>query len=290
LALAPTKVTHSMAIEISSDVSARDRAVIERLLEGLGTREPTLERMWLCIDSVWDDLGCNNEKIDNGRLGEFYGHPIWLLNGLFAEQHPQSVQNRIDIAGWIAAKKLRRMADFGGGFGTLARMTAEKCPEMEIDVIEPYPSAVAVDKCRLYPNISYKATFSGQYDLIVAMDVFEHVPDPLRLVHETAHNLKIGGIYLTANCFYPVIKCHLPRTFHFRRSWNLTMRMLKLRHIGSVSYGSAFEKTGTGNLAGARVVEVGSRFSFATQQALLAARRRLKIRARVKNVFARSSY
>jgi len=279
-----------MAIEIPGDLSANDRESIERLLRTIGTDEPTLEQMWLCMDIIWDQLGCDNKVLDPNKIDAFYRHPVWLLNGLFIEQDSESLRNRAIISEWIANRRVGRVADFGGGFGTLARMIAARCPQARIDVVEPFPHPLAVAKSSQFENISYRAALSDEYDLIVAMDVFEHVPDPLRLLCETTRHLKRGGIYLTANCFYPVIKCHIPATFHFRRSWKLTIMMMKLRYLESVCYGQAFEKTGNANLSAARVVEAASNFSFPAIEATLAARSQLKLRTRIKNAFKRLAH
>jgi 2-polyprenyl-3-methyl-5-hydroxy-6-metoxy-1,4-benzoquinol methylase len=279
-----------MPIEIPRAFSVKDRTEIEKLLNMVGTNEPTLERIWLCMDSIWDELRCDNKNPDIHKLEAFYRHPVWLLNGLFIEQHEESLQNRESISDWIAARGVRRVADFGGGFGTLARMIATKCPQTYIEVIEPYPHPAAVAKSRQFTNISYRRELCGEYDVIVAMDVFEHVSDPLRLVYQTARYLTCDGIYLTANCFYPVIKCHLPVTFHFRHSWNWVMRMMRLRFIESVCYGCAFQKTGPADLLAARVLEVVSSLSFSVIEASREARSRLKLRTRLRKAFARVAH
>jgi hypothetical protein len=279
-----------MPIKIPDMVAQNDRDAIERLLKMVGTDDPTLEQIWLCMDVVWDQLRCDNRHVDPDKTDVFYGHPVWLLNGLFIEQHPESLRNREIISNWIARTGGMRIADFGGGFGTLARMIATKCPQTCIEVIEPYPHPVAVAKSRQFTNISYRRELCGEYDVIVAMDVFEHVSDPLRLVYETARYLKCDGIYLTANCFYPVIKCHLPVTFHFRHSWNRVMRMMRLRYIETVCYGYAFQKTGHADLLAARVLEVVSSLSFSVIEASREARSRLKLRTRLRKAFARFAH
>src|SRR5262249_1186050 len=154
---------------------------------------------------VWCQLGCDNDDVDLTKLAAFYRHPVWLLNGLFIEQHPESMQYRSIVSEWIVRSGARRIADLGGGLGTLAGMIAAKPAQADIEVIEPYPHALAIAKSKGFQNISYKNALVGEYDLIVAMDVFEHLIDPLKTVYETARHLKSRGVYLTANCFYPVI-------------------------------------------------------------------------------------
>jgi hypothetical protein len=270
-----------MPIEFPLSMSTADRAAVETLLRRVGTKEPTLQQIWFCLDAVWDELGCNNRKLDPIKIATFYSHPVWLLNGLFAEQDFASLRNREIVADWIAKKQPRRIADFGGGFGTLARMVAAKCPQAHVEVIEPFPHPVAIEQSSKFSNVTYVKSLSGSYDAIIAMDVFEHVNDPLGLVHETAPYLRNGGIYLTANNFYPVIKCHLPVTFHFRHSWKRVMKMMNLRHIEDIIYGSAFQKTGNGGIVAVRVFEFFSRLFFPITEPSRALRSRLKLRTRL---------
>lgn len=40
----------------------------------------------------------------DARIGSFYAHPVWLLNGLFIEQNAQSLANRRGFTDWVAAQ------------------------------------------------------------------------------------------------------------------------------------------------------------------------------------------
>ena len=44
--------------------------------------------------------------------------------------------------------------------------------------------------------------------------------------------VQLNGYLLLANNFYPVIKCHLPSTFHFRFTFNKFAIMMGLEVIG----------------------------------------------------------
>jgi len=54
---------------------------------------PTLEQVWALMDEPWRELGCEPEVMD-GRIEAYYAHPVWLLNGLFIEQHAQRIHHR----------------------------------------------------------------------------------------------------------------------------------------------------------------------------------------------------
>jgi len=219
---------------------------------------PTLEQLWNLMDNAWRDCECDQANPDE-RLSAFYSHPVWLLNGYFSEQDAQSIYHRKHFADWVVAHAPKRVADFGGGFGSLARMIGEACPETSIDVIEMYPHPVAVERAQRTQNVRYRPSLGSNYDILIATDVFEHVPDPLGLVTETAPALNSGGLFLIANCFFPVILCHLPSTFHFRHSWDAAMQAFGFIKSDTVLYGQAFVKSQGFNLDAARLVEKKSR-------------------------------
>ncbi|NKQ38651.1 MAG: hypothetical protein HF967_04130, partial [Methanosarcinales archaeon] len=66
---------------------------------------PTLKDIWVAMDRVWDNIGCDNLNLNCDKINQFYAHPIWLLNGLFIEQHELSMQHRDTISDWIVDKK-----------------------------------------------------------------------------------------------------------------------------------------------------------------------------------------
>ncbi|AXY67715.2 methyltransferase domain-containing protein [Thermosynechococcus sichuanensis E542] len=224
---------------------------------------PSLEELWKLMDEVWDQLNCDPEIFDN-RITRFYNHPIWLLNGLFIEHHEISLMYRRIFTKWIVKHSPQRVADYGGGFGTLARMIGQALPSTMVEVIEPYPHPAAVALAAQTANVRYCQDLNGSYDVIIATDVFEHVSDPLGLVFQTAQHLKPAGYYLIANCFYPVIRCHLPQTFHFRFTWNTILENMGLIPIEPVAYGHAFQRNNELSLSNARKLEKESirLFSF----------------------------
>lgn len=215
---------------------------------------PTLEQLWALMDAPWLDLECDSSIMD-ARIGAFYSHPVWLLNGLFIEQHDLSIENRQRFAEWVVNQNPKRVAEFGGGFGGLARKIGGAMPSVEIEVIEPHPHPIAIARAEKTANVRYHASLNEEYDVMIATDVFEHVPDPLQLVADTAEHLRAGGQYLIANCFYPVILCHLPQTFHFRYSWSAMMKAIGLKPVASVAYGQVFRREGEINLEAGRRLE-----------------------------------
>jgi 2-polyprenyl-6-hydroxyphenyl methylase/3-demethylubiquinone-9 3-methyltransferase len=225
---------------------------------------PTVEWVWAEMDRVWDQIGLDNSRPLTGQaIGEFYRHPVWLMNGIFTSLDPVSAAHREAIARYLDKKGERLVADYGGGFGELARAITRVVPGAEVSIIEPYPSRVGLERIQDEPRIKFVSDLSsGPYDAIVAQDVLEHVTDPVGLAGEIAGTVREGGIVVFANCFYPFIECHLPSTFHLRQTFPVVMKALGMRYLGRVdgaSHAQVFERTGRLDLRRARRAERISR-------------------------------
>ena len=146
------------------------------------------------MDEPCRTLGCDPLQMDE-RVRRFYEHPVWMLNGVFIEQHDLSLRNRQGFTAWVAQQKPRRVADFGGGFGGLARFIGDALPPASVEVVEPHPhpAAIALALAQHAPNVRYVPELSEENDLLIATDVFEHVPDPIGLAHQTGAHLRVGG-------------------------------------------------------------------------------------------------
>lgn len=212
---------------------------------------PDLEQIWSLMDEPWIELGCDPLNMDE-RVTAYYQHAVWLLNGLFVERHELSVENRQRFAQWIVAQAPQRVADFGGGFGGLARFIGEALPNAQVEVVDPHPHPAAIALAANTPNVRFVPELTGEYDILIATDVFEHVPDPIGLTAETAERLRVGGQYLIANCFAPVILCHLPQLFHFNASWDAVMQTMGLQPEERVVYGRSYRRKGGINMPAAR--------------------------------------
>ena len=88
--------------------------------------------------------------------------------------------------------------------------------------------------CGQNPQIKFVAEFElDVYDMLVCTDVLEHVINPLDLLAQMIGAVRVGGHLLIANCFEPVIACHLPSTFHLRYSFDDFCSRLGLRFVQS---------------------------------------------------------
>ena len=260
---------------------------IRRLLSTAFQSPPDLEDIWRMMDLVWAEMECDNRQINRDKISRFYSHPIWLMNGFFIEQHSLSMQQRSAIAHWVKQSlEIQSVLEYGGGFGTLARLISETRENLTVDIYEPYPHNLSILKIQKYSNIHFIQNIERQYDCLISTDVLEHVTDPLHLFSQMIGHVKLQGYLIIANCFYPVIECHLPETFHFRHSFDHFAKMMGLEVIGICqgSHGTIYQKVLDQPPAWStiRKIEKLSKISFPLTELIL------KIRGKLKKVLIES--
>lgn len=206
-------------------------------LAGLPKEVPTIEWLWQEMDRVWHSLELNSRRTLTGQpVEEFYRHPIWLVNGLFSAADPVSAGHRRAIASYVADLAPTRVADFGGGFGELARQISRAAPWAEVAIIEPFPREVALAYLADSPQVRFVPALEvSRYDVGIAQDVLEHVERPIDLAIDLASFLRPGGSVIFANNFTPIIACHLPHNFHLRHTFRFVMHALGLKYRGRIS-------------------------------------------------------
>ncbi len=210
-----------------------DREEILRLLNLSRHNPPALEDIWYLMDKVWDGLGCNNKNLDYDKITKFYAHPVWVLNGIFIEHHELSMEHRKAIASFINSKEeIKSVIDYGGGWGTLARLIIKSNPSISVDLFDDYPNKYVLKMLENLENIKFIDTIDHEYDCLISTDVLEHVQDPLKTLERMIKITKDGGYLIIANNFYPVIKCHLPSKFYLRYTFNFFTRLMGLTKIG----------------------------------------------------------
>jgi 2-polyprenyl-3-methyl-5-hydroxy-6-metoxy-1,4-benzoquinol methylase len=209
---------------------------------------PAVDQIWREMDLVWDELHLDNRAALQGQaIGNFYSHPVWVVNGVFSASDPVSIQHRDAIAAFVCRLGVERVADYGGGFGELALRLHAIAPKIQIDIVEPYPSSIGMLRVGDIAGIRFIKNFDGQYDCIIAQDVLEHVEQPLALTKQMIQSTRSGGYLIFANCFYPVIKCHLPSTFYLRHTFTWVVGAMGLEFIGRVdgaNHALVFKKVG----------------------------------------------
>lgn len=190
------------------------------------------------IDRAWDECVLSNRnafRIQQDKVAVFYSHPVWVLNGLFSEHDPESRAHRQAIAACVKKLNVSRVADYGGGSSVLALLIAEAAPNIYVEIIEPYPNDVFVKRFKDFPSVNFVPYLSSDYDVVITQDVLEHLEKPLDLVINLIQATRMNGFLIFANCFYPVIKCHLPTTFYLRHTFLGLMRHAGLEFVGQIS-------------------------------------------------------
>lgn len=224
---------------------------------------PSLKWVWNEIDRVWQQMELDNKRPLQGQaIDEFYGHPVWIMNGLFTEVDPVSKGHRQAIAEFLATFLPARIADYGGGWGSLAKIVAKKIPHAMVDIIEPYPVRSLLESIRNESRIHLVRKLSAKYDAIIAQDVLEHIEDPVFKAFSLSDKVERNGVVIFANCFYPYVQCHLPKNFHLRHTFVFVMKAMGLRYLGPVqgaTHALVFKRMGSLNLAQARRMEAISR-------------------------------
>lgn len=230
-------------------------------LRSLPVNLPTVEWVWQEMDKVWNEIGLKNTlPLSLKKIDEFYANPVWVMNGIFTMADPVSAGHRRSIASYLASFKCSTVADYGGGFGSLAREIVQQSAASCVSIVEPYPSPLA--KYLLLESGCVKFTpelsKSMHYDAVVVQDVLEHVEDPVGLACDLGTSARFGGLIIFANCFYPIIQCHLPHTFHLRHTFRHVMQAFGLEFLGGIpgaEHALVFRKVGKMNISASRDAE-----------------------------------
>lgn len=239
----PNSAMRILQIDIPDHELADDESAYLSRLQG---RELDLAKIWELMDCAWENAGAGYSETDQKAVSKFYESPVWLLNGLFTECDPDSKRHRDRIAAWLAGHAFEVIYDYGGGYGSLARKIAACCPASQVRVVEPFPRKLALAVSRDFTNLTFVTALSGCADCIVAQDVLEHVLDPLAVFGQLLDHVHVRGYVVTANCFYPDIKCHLPQTFHLRYAFRHIVSSLGCTYVGTipgVRHAQIFQKT-----------------------------------------------
>jgi 2-polyprenyl-6-hydroxyphenyl methylase/3-demethylubiquinone-9 3-methyltransferase len=194
----------------------------------------SLNDLHVLIDGAWDTILANHEgKISDAFLSEFYSHPVWALNAIFAESDPQSRSHRVALATQIRNLGISSVADIGGGSGTFLRILKSTHTSINCILCEPYIEHNLISPLQK-KGIEWSAHPPENVEAYTLIDVLEHLGDPLRLVKDLVDIASNGSYFFFGNCFYPIIKCHLAQTFFLRRTFALAAKCMGLQPLGRV--------------------------------------------------------
>jgi 2-polyprenyl-3-methyl-5-hydroxy-6-metoxy-1,4-benzoquinol methylase len=202
------------------------------------------------------------------------------MNGLFSAADRTASSHRRAIAGHVAKLAPDAVVDVGGGFGELAVRISDAAPAAKVHILEPFPSAIGEARLSSTPGVQSVSDLENDaYDVVIAQDVLEHVEDPIGLAIELVRAVRPGGTAIFANNFTPIIQCHLPRTFHLKRTFPLVMRALGLTYLGRLAeaeHALQFEVPPVIHLRRARRAELLSRLAAPVIEMAAITRRTLR--------------
>lgn len=86
-----------------------------------------------------------------------------------------------------------------------------------------------------YTSNNFVKNFTcNNYDAAITQSVLEHVENPIETAFKIASNVREGGLVIFADCYWPVIKCHLPSTFYLRHTFKFIMKKMGLDFVGRI--------------------------------------------------------
>jgi 2-polyprenyl-6-hydroxyphenyl methylase/3-demethylubiquinone-9 3-methyltransferase len=199
-------------------------------IPGWLTREtaPRVEELFALMDQVWDEDPPSTEQ----QFASYYSHPVWWLNAKLEEFHRISIEHRIAAVKLAARYAPKKALDRGGGYGLLVRMAHDALPEAQLELEDVASSEAISAQLNGLERVRVVTKPDPPYDVIWSIEVFEHLPDPLREAYDLNRLLRRGGVLITSYSFYPMIKCHLPRNFYLRHIFHRLLPFLGYKLVG----------------------------------------------------------
>jgi SAM-dependent methyltransferase len=122
------------------------------------------------------------ENLDSGRFRRTYSGFLYLV--------------ALDVAGALGS--VSRIVDFGGGYGLLAQMLRDV--GMDAWTSDPYVPRPFFSPDRSLPDLA--AVDAGSVDVVVALEVFEHLTDPMAVGSDLRRVLAPGGSIVLSTGHY----------------------------------------------------------------------------------------
>ncbi|MBI2461629.1 MAG: class I SAM-dependent methyltransferase [Candidatus Rokubacteria bacterium] len=102
----------------------------------------------------------------------------------------------------VEAQRPRRILEVGCGEGFVLRYLAQRLPAVRLDGLEVDPGALARGRARcpgasfVHGDLMALPFRSGSYDLVLCLEVLEHLPEPDRALQEI-RRVSVGGCLLS---------------------------------------------------------------------------------------------
>lgn len=175
---------------------------------------------------------CIRSPVELAWLWYEYDNPIDYYKDtslyIFDLSNYQTALQELGFLDWyskiIPEHNIKTVLDFGGGIGETTIIAAEQGADVTyLDITDSKTMEYAkwrFDKYNVKPKIIGHTEEFGNYDLIVAMDVLEHLENPQEMIEKFSKHCK----YLvcpdemkTYDCYYPQHISHYDLSTHFSK-------------------------------------------------------------------------
>ncbi len=166
---ASTVIEHAMARNDAGDIPPRVRAIADEI------------RRYSCAPS----------KSHGPEVSKTYYDDIYKDSQKYSEEGERSVYSRVwdEIVARIDKGRHTRILDIGCGPGQFAEYLLQRCPSIEYTGVDFSRVAIDAAKKRCPPGTFVEADLfqtdildEGEYDLVVALEVLEHLEDDLAVL------------------------------------------------------------------------------------------------------------
>ena len=175
-----------------------------------------------------------------------------------AAEDAYGTRKRIEFAAQVIADtRPASVLDVGCGTGNqLTKPLAERFPDVRFLGVDSDEDTVAFARqANVLPNLSFATEITGQFDLVIASEVLEHVEDPVDFLRSLRSRLGSADgrlLVTTPNGFGPFeLAAAADRVMHgpvlgeVSRATSGTLRKLKHRVLGAPDYEASLATTNT---------------------------------------------
>lgn len=140
------------------------------------------------------------------KIHSFYQETDYFI---FRQSHYHRHKIYLDIALPLLLKKQGSFCEYGGGIGPVTRFLVKIFPRWQYTIVDLDCPALKFARWRFKnnQNVSFATVFPNElplnkkYDVIVCLDVLEHVTNPFKVIKHLIANLKPQG-WLYLNFIY----------------------------------------------------------------------------------------
>lgn len=204
---------------------------------------PTLEGTRQALADEWK----RRDPIGDEGIATFYRDSQLMGADLDAwhatPERQEWTQAIVQVAG---GNKAQRVLDVGAGGGHDLRALRRKFPDVFLAAVEPNDEL----RGRMAPwALTWSAieNVTGDYDLVLCIDVLEHVPDPEALLAEIVKRIPVGGILIEATATHDQsTPLHLPHIAEWQADESLALAGFEvMEQVGRLAIWQRTAEAGT---------------------------------------------